>query len=75
MTWRVAPKADLQIRISVDRELLTDLEWAYPPADAIRNVVTDKHSWLRPARCPNCYAEWTPARTHYPDCRLKEAID
>lgn len=53
------------------REILTKLEFSYPPADAI---VSTRDGWRLAARCPICFAEFTLERAHNPGCTLKAAL-
>jgi hypothetical protein len=49
-------------------EMAKQLEWAYPPQDAIRG------DWNEPARCPWCYELYTRARAHKPACEIGRAL-
>lgn len=55
-------------------DILAEIEWGYPPADAVKTARSDSSAWRGPARCPVCMAEANPAGKHRGFCRLVVAL-
>lgn len=54
--------------------VLRDIQWSYPPSDAIKDARADKGSWFGPKRCPACFAEWNLRGVHVTDCPVAYAL-
>lgn len=56
------------------RDVLAEIEWIYPPADAVKTAQSDRTAWQGPSRCPVCMAEHNVAGKHRTHCRLGRAL-